>query len=338
MMLDSARYDDSDLQLPLVLIVDDDDKILSLLKNLLEREGYQVIEAKNQQEALELYQKFQPEMVIIDPLMPVIDDISICQDIHTLYNNQAFMIMAIGVTDPDLIVGSLESRVTDDSLHPIHQTILRQKVLRTMRQTRRMKQLQQNSLEIEYKTQIYDVSSKERSGKLKKSLDLEMVLNQISDNLFNAYSEFEITQIIAKELSINLDIICCNTGFFKDEKSKIKNEYIKNPRSNKNYDSFLDTIRDVYMQICQDNSTYFCPTSVHKFQERVSIFLFVVKVDTQPVFDISIICNSQRVLDDVEIRFVNRIISQSAIAIRQLRLYETVKAQERELADLRMNR
>ncbi len=62
-----------------ILIVDDDIDILDVLKITLEDEGYEVIEAHNGQEALDIIKKEPPELVITDMKMPKMDGNKLCQ-------------------------------------------------------------------------------------------------------------------------------------------------------------------------------------------------------------------------------------------------------------------
>jgi len=56
-----------------ILIVDDSATIRAALKGLVERMGHSVAEAKNGEEALQLYQQERPGLVLIDVVMPVMD-------------------------------------------------------------------------------------------------------------------------------------------------------------------------------------------------------------------------------------------------------------------------
>lgn len=57
----------------LVLVVDDDDALRTLLRKLLERERFQIIEASNGQEAIEVAAREQPDLILMDWIMPVMD-------------------------------------------------------------------------------------------------------------------------------------------------------------------------------------------------------------------------------------------------------------------------
>jgi putative nucleotidyltransferase with HDIG domain len=63
-----------------ILIVDDQEQNLYLSKSLLEGHGYQVLEAMNGAEALELARNDPPDMIITDILMPVMDGFTLCRE------------------------------------------------------------------------------------------------------------------------------------------------------------------------------------------------------------------------------------------------------------------
>lgn len=60
-----------------ILIVDDDQHIRRLYKDELEEDGYEVIIASTGAEALELFDKENPDLVTLDILMPDIDGIKV---------------------------------------------------------------------------------------------------------------------------------------------------------------------------------------------------------------------------------------------------------------------
>jgi DNA-binding response OmpR family regulator len=60
-----------------ILVVDDDAHILKLYKLELEEDDYEVVTASNGQEAMEQFEKEEPDLVTLDILMPDIDGISL---------------------------------------------------------------------------------------------------------------------------------------------------------------------------------------------------------------------------------------------------------------------
>ncbi|MFN2515936.1 MAG: PAS domain S-box protein [Pyrinomonadaceae bacterium] len=66
-----------------ILIVDDDQKICALLTELLEAEGYEVTSVGDGGSALEFLSSFEPDVVISDVVMPVVNGIELCRRLKT---------------------------------------------------------------------------------------------------------------------------------------------------------------------------------------------------------------------------------------------------------------
>ena len=56
-----------------IMVIDDEPSIRGLLREVLERSGHTVVEAKDGREALDLYQKQKADLLIMDLLMPEVD-------------------------------------------------------------------------------------------------------------------------------------------------------------------------------------------------------------------------------------------------------------------------
>ncbi len=65
-----------------ILIVDDEKDIVDLLKYNLEKEGYTCATARNGQEALDKISQFDPTLILLDIMMPVMDGIECCSKIR----------------------------------------------------------------------------------------------------------------------------------------------------------------------------------------------------------------------------------------------------------------
>jgi two-component system alkaline phosphatase synthesis response regulator PhoP len=62
-----------------VLVVDDEEPILELLKYNLEKEGYRVETALNGAKGLDIARKFHPDLVLLDIMMPGMDGVEMCR-------------------------------------------------------------------------------------------------------------------------------------------------------------------------------------------------------------------------------------------------------------------
>jgi DNA-binding response OmpR family regulator len=62
-----------------ILVVDDDRVIQQLLKVNLELEGYAIEVAEDGEEALDLFDEFRPNLVLLDIMMPKMDGWEVCR-------------------------------------------------------------------------------------------------------------------------------------------------------------------------------------------------------------------------------------------------------------------
>lgn len=62
-----------------VLVVDDDHKLIGLVRMYLEREGFNVVAAYDGRQALELFARHRPEFVILDVMLPGMDGVAVCR-------------------------------------------------------------------------------------------------------------------------------------------------------------------------------------------------------------------------------------------------------------------
>ncbi len=67
-----------------VLVVDDEEPIQELLRYNLEKNGYEVKTAGDGYKALELARKFQPDLVLLDIMMPKMDGVETCRQLREM--------------------------------------------------------------------------------------------------------------------------------------------------------------------------------------------------------------------------------------------------------------
>jgi DNA-binding response OmpR family regulator len=64
---------------PTVLVVDDDHKLIALVRMYLERDGFTVVGAYDGRQALEVFTRHRPGFVILDVMLPGMDGIEVCR-------------------------------------------------------------------------------------------------------------------------------------------------------------------------------------------------------------------------------------------------------------------
>ncbi|BAY62764.1 response regulator receiver modulated serine phosphatase [Calothrix brevissima NIES-22] len=112
-----------------ILVIDDDNSILILLKRILEKQGYQVITATNGEEGIKKVLAFNPALIICDWIMPGLDGLEVCQKIKT--DPKLSTIFFIVLTSLDSVadrVRGLDAGADDFISKPIEQNELQARV------------------------------------------------------------------------------------------------------------------------------------------------------------------------------------------------------------------
>ena len=77
-----------------ILIVDDEKMILNLLSHNLSKEGYNVIEASDGVEAVNIALEKKPDLILLDVMLPRLDGLSVCNRIKKSLNVPILMVTA----------------------------------------------------------------------------------------------------------------------------------------------------------------------------------------------------------------------------------------------------
>ncbi|MDH5485804.1 MAG: EAL domain-containing protein [Gammaproteobacteria bacterium] len=113
----------------LILVVDDDPVIRSMLRKALERQAYNVIEADNGLEAIELFRHQHPDMVLLDVLMPVMNGFQACETMRIEDPERSVpVIMLTGLDDVSSVDRAFEAGATDFITKPINWSLFTQRV------------------------------------------------------------------------------------------------------------------------------------------------------------------------------------------------------------------
>lgn len=131
-----------------ILVVDDDKNICELLRLYLEKEGYSVILCHDGQEAVVKFNALNPDMILLDIMLPSLDGWQVCREIRKKSNVPIIMLTAKGETF-DKVLG-LELGADDYVVKPFD---TKEIVARIKAVLRRISQTTQNE---EVKEVVFD--------------------------------------------------------------------------------------------------------------------------------------------------------------------------------------
>ncbi|MDJ0706501.1 MAG: response regulator, partial [Leptolyngbyaceae cyanobacterium MO_188.B28] len=69
---------------PLVVIADDSEVIRIALRHAMEQDGYEVLEAANGEQCIQICQMRSPDIILLDALMPLMDGFKCCESLQTI--------------------------------------------------------------------------------------------------------------------------------------------------------------------------------------------------------------------------------------------------------------
>lgn len=87
-----------------IIIADDHEGILDILKTYVKKEGFTPILARDGEEVLNLFAQYDPILILLDVMMPQKDGFEVCREIRKISNVPIIMITAKG-EDGDRIMG-----------------------------------------------------------------------------------------------------------------------------------------------------------------------------------------------------------------------------------------
>jgi two-component system, OmpR family, alkaline phosphatase synthesis response regulator PhoP len=112
-----------------ILIADDEPDILEILSFNLSAEGYDILTAKNGDEAIEIAKQSKPDLIILDMMMPGKNGIEVCNILRSQPSFAATLIIFLtAVKDEGTEIKGLETGADDYLTKPISPKVLLSKV------------------------------------------------------------------------------------------------------------------------------------------------------------------------------------------------------------------
>jgi len=105
-----------------VLVIDDDDSMIEMLRLILESNTFEVYEANSGPEGIEATRRLKPEVVILDLLMPDMDGWEVCKAIRDF--SQVPILVLSAVSKPGIVTRALDEGADDYLLKPMPSGVL----------------------------------------------------------------------------------------------------------------------------------------------------------------------------------------------------------------------
>ena len=129
----------------LVLVVDDEAIMRLLARTTLEQAGFAVEEAEDGQAGLAAFERLQPDLVLLDVMMPILDGFEACEALRKLEGGEhAPVLMMTGLDDSDSINRAYQVGATDFIAKPIAWPMLGHRVRYLLRAQRALLDLKES--------------------------------------------------------------------------------------------------------------------------------------------------------------------------------------------------
>lgn len=138
-----------------ILIVDDDSSTRRLIRSVLARQGYRILEVADGQEGVEAFQRESPDLVLMDVMMPRLDGHAACRALRQLEQDPGTPIIMLTAADAGADVEqAFESGASDFISKPISWPLLIARVRHALRARRTSHELVRIRLRQEYAQKI----------------------------------------------------------------------------------------------------------------------------------------------------------------------------------------
>jgi two-component system alkaline phosphatase synthesis response regulator PhoP len=132
-----------------ILIVDDEPDILELIEYNLKKEGYQVYSARNGQEAVAEAKRTQPDLIVLDIMMPKMDGIEACRIMRTMPEfKNTFMVFLTARSEEYSEIAGFNVGADDYIAKPIKPRALVSRINAILRRNTPPEEVTDNKLEI----------------------------------------------------------------------------------------------------------------------------------------------------------------------------------------------
>lgn len=304
-----------------ILIVDDTPNNLQILFSSLETAGFKVLLAEDSHSALRIAQTQNPDLILLDVLMPGVDGFTTCSQLKSQGATKDIpVIFLTALSDTINKVQGFKLGGVDYITKPIEQeeVLVRIQTHLNLRNMRR--------------------ALAQQNKELQQALDFEALVRRITDKVRDSLDETHCLRVATEELATVLHLSGCQIELYdpQQQTATIAHEYSLTLPLCQGETRQINDFPELYQQLLQKTPL--------QLVEPVPLFnpqgIQVTRLAC-PIFDDRGIIGNLwglrppgELFNDLEIRLMQQVASQCAIAMRQARLYASSNQQVAELAKL----
>ena len=216
-----------------ILVVDDKKENLELMTNILEKEGYDVAFAMDGEKAIRIASLYQPDLILLDVMMPGIDGFETCRMMKSLNELRDIpVIFVTGRIDVSDIVEAFKIGAVDYVTKPIRHEEICARVT-THIQLRKLMTIRDKLIN-QLRNQNIDL---ERLALVKEEqLERSVKLSHLG----------ELVGELTHELGTPLGIVNTATSSLADKNAKLSLDLVENKLSKSNLKAYLDASSDAF--------------------------------------------------------------------------------------------
>jgi PAS domain S-box-containing protein len=176
----------------------------------------------------------------------------------------------------------------------------------------------------------------ERTTQLQQALEFEAVIKRITEKVRDSLNEKLILQTAVEELAIAFDARGCNASLYdlKQNVATVRYEYTTSNLPSEGVVVCMEQFSTLYQALLQQQSLQFCPLSQTETHTRAAILACPIFDHDGILGDLWLLHQPRHIFSQPEIRLMQQVANQCAIALRQSHLYQEARAQVKALEKL----